>query len=774
MSRNSQVGGRVQVAFGNAWNADGYASAGKAEGSYQGVGQQSGLFAGNGGYHVDAGHVNLIGGAISSTNAANSELTAQTLTFSDLQNQMDYSASSGSISGGAGGQMKGWDPKAGTTVPRGGPGMSMTENGSDSSSTLATLTEGNITIGGKQTTAAELGINTDASAAHRALEAMPDASKLLADQQAMAAAAGTVLSTSRQISGDLASRAQADAANAYDGFVESLEGQDLADFQALDAKGEQNYVLSHSADYRNFYRSQLQWGIGGDYSRALGAVTTALIGGASGQGASQIVGNALAPYAAQLIGEKFDASHGSDPNAVAQALSHALLGAVLAELNGGSASVGAVAGAGGEIAAGVLMQAFPYADKETISALSQAVGALAGGAAGGDLAQIALNMGISKNAVENNRLLNVIELARIKELSNGDVVREAELTAAACALVKCSAGFAEGSVERAEWAAIEALGSTPEALDDRQWLKVQVQPGCLYTAGNGVATQEQLFDYAFTDYLFDWGSRNQAGVRAFGGLQAVGGAAQAAGGIAVSPSCASIIGCVGAGFLIASGYDNAVAGTNTLFTGKPTATWGGQAFQAAGISPDVAELLYALSQVGAASAVSIPKAGPRPSTPAPTESHAVEPPGRQVPVPRIDVTNEFLVNKSGRGTTLRYGDPDGVAGLIVNVDRSGVLGFDIRSAVDHPLYQASGTDMFASAMRRLAKEGVEVNKVRGAWVGGTDSVNADEYLRNVANGMSKEGATMNAWTGRIAQKYGYKNVEKIEEVGSVAYVAFGK
>jgi len=92
MSKNSQVGGSVQVAFGNAWNADGYVSAGKAEGSYQGAGQQSGLFADNGGYHVDAGHVNLIGGAIASTNAGNSELTAQTLTFSDLQNQMDYSA----------------------------------------------------------------------------------------------------------------------------------------------------------------------------------------------------------------------------------------------------------------------------------------------------------------------------------------------------------------------------------------------------------------------------------------------------------------------------------------------------------------------------------------------------------------------------------------------------------------------------------------------------------------------------------------------------------
>jgi len=128
------------------------------------------LFAGNGGYHVDAGHVNLIGGAIASTNAGNSELTAQTLTFSDLQNQMDYSASSGSISGGAGGKMSGWDAKEGTTAPRGGPGVPMSESGSDSdsSSTLATLSEGNTTIGGKQTTAAKLGINTDASAAHPA------------------------------------------------------------------------------------------------------------------------------------------------------------------------------------------------------------------------------------------------------------------------------------------------------------------------------------------------------------------------------------------------------------------------------------------------------------------------------------------------------------------------------------------------------------------------------------------------------------------------------
>ncbi|WP_235648850.1 hemagglutinin repeat-containing protein [Stenotrophomonas maltophilia] len=243
MSRNSQVGGRVQVAFGNAWNADGYASAGKAEGNYQGVGQQSGLFAGNGGYHVDAGHVNLVGGAIASTHAGNSELTAGSLTFTDLQNHMDYTASSGSISGGAGGQMDGWAPKPGTAAPRGGPGLSMMEKGSDSSSTLATLTEGNITIGGKQTSAAELGINTDASGAHHALDALPDASKLLADQQAMAAGAGTVMATSQQIAWDVQAYQSKKATQAY---YDGLSSDDKKAFNALSAE-QRDTVLTATA-----------------------------------------------------------------------------------------------------------------------------------------------------------------------------------------------------------------------------------------------------------------------------------------------------------------------------------------------------------------------------------------------------------------------------------------------------------------------------------------------------------------------------------------------
>lgn len=425
MSKNSQVGGRVQVSFGTAWNADGYASAGKANGSYQGVGQQSGLFAGNGGYHVDAGHVNLVGGAIASTHAGNSELTADSLTFTDLQNHMDYKSTSGSISGGfgnagtgpagkgvgAGEQLKDIGSSIASSKLEGptgvslGGGLPMHESGSDSSSTRATLTEGNITIGGRKTTAAELGVNTDAAAAHRALEEMPDANKLLADQQAMANAASTVLATSKQVAADVQAYQSNKAAQTY---YDGLSTEQKKAFNALSAEQRDAVLTANSPDYDNAKK----WGTGGDYNRALNAVTTALVGGVAGQGAGQVASNALAPYAAYFIGSRLDPSHGSDPNATLQLLSHAVLGALLAEANGGSAGTGAVSAAGGELAAKVLTNTLTGGDpsklspeqKEMVLALSQAVGALAGGLSGQDLAGIALNAGIAKNSVENNFL----------------------------------------------------------------------------------------------------------------------------------------------------------------------------------------------------------------------------------------------------------------------------------------------------------------------------------------------------------------------------------
>ena len=431
MSKDSQVGGRVQVSLGTAWDASGYASASKAIGSYKGVGQQSGLFAGDGGYHVDAGHVNLVGGAIASTNPANSELTAQTLTFTDLKNEMDYRASSASISGGFGAEGEKPTDASGNPIARPNAagqfkdigsnvangkygqadgsnfsgGVPMTTSGSDSSTTYATLTEGNISIGGKKVTAAELGVNTDVSKAHEAISSLPDLQKLMQEQQAMSSAAGTVVSTSKQIAGDVAA---AKTKAATDAYLASLgSDKDRADFLAKSSEA-QRAILSTRDDYKDAQK----WTTGGSYSRALDAVTTAIVGSVAGQGGGQVAANALAPYAAEFIGSKFDPNHGKDPNATLQLISHALLGALLAEANGGSAGNGAIAATGGELAAkyltGVLYDSDPETldeqQKQTILALSQAVGALAGGLGTKELIGASLGANVAKNSVENNWL----------------------------------------------------------------------------------------------------------------------------------------------------------------------------------------------------------------------------------------------------------------------------------------------------------------------------------------------------------------------------------
>ncbi|GFM84100.1 hypothetical protein PSCICN_47920 [Pseudomonas cichorii] len=108
------------------------------------------------------------------------------------------------------------------------------------------------------------------------------------------------------------------------------------------------------------------------------------------------------------------------------------------------------------------------------------------------------------------------------------------------------------------------------------------------------------------------------------------------------------------------------------------------------------------------------------------------------------------------------------------MDKAGVLGFEILAAQNHPYYDASGTDMFASVMQRLGNEGIQANQIRGAWETGTDSVNTAQYLQNIANGMSKENTALNTWAGQISQKYGYTKVEKIDTIGGITYVTFGK
>ncbi len=98
-TKSSGGGLEVEFGFGNNWSLSGYGNASKGTTHRKQVNEQAGIFAEEGGYHINADSVHLKGGAIASTNPKNSELATNKLTFEDIQNESSSKAASASISG---------------------------------------------------------------------------------------------------------------------------------------------------------------------------------------------------------------------------------------------------------------------------------------------------------------------------------------------------------------------------------------------------------------------------------------------------------------------------------------------------------------------------------------------------------------------------------------------------------------------------------------------------------------------------------------------------
>ena len=116
---------------------------------------------------------------------------------------------------------------------------------------------------------------------------------------------------------------------------------------------------------------------------------------------------AMAPYIARQI------KAATGDNVIANAMAHAVEGAVLAQMAGNSATAGAVGSAGGELIArsivatlypGVEAQNLTEEQKHIVSALSQISSGILGGLEGNSVAAIATAQVAGKNAVENNLL----------------------------------------------------------------------------------------------------------------------------------------------------------------------------------------------------------------------------------------------------------------------------------------------------------------------------------------------------------------------------------
>ncbi len=145
---------------------------GTITGDYANVSQQSGIFAGSGGYHVNTdGTIDLKGGFIGSTaDPKNNDLTANQILYSNIENSMSASSTSFGVS------------LIGPGIPV--PIVGQPAKQSDSGATLATITPGNWNLTGQSQDLS--GLNTDASKANIQVDNF-DIDKLKAQQQSAAA-----------------------------------------------------------------------------------------------------------------------------------------------------------------------------------------------------------------------------------------------------------------------------------------------------------------------------------------------------------------------------------------------------------------------------------------------------------------------------------------------------------------------------------------------------------------------------------------------------------
>ena len=455
-SKQSGGGIRAQVALGTAWSVSGNYNQSKASGYSRSVGSQSGLFAGEGGYHITADSVRLKGGAIASAaDKDHNELTARSFSFEDIRNESSYSAQSMGIGAGYGGSLKGSDgfnqsafgrasQTAGQNMNKGlnySPTLPQHESGGSQGYTRSVLSEGKITIGGKKTSARALGIHTDSATAHHGADAVPDLQGILDKQQTVAQSTAAIHSAVSTYRGNRAKAAAEELEKqqaAHEGSLKERNDGSYEHYLSLSDAQRQQEMLAHSPAYAQAYQEARSWGVGGSKSRALTAAETLITGALGGQGDLQLAANTLAPYAAATIGKRF--GHGENKNEAAQAIGHFMLGAALAYANGADPLAGGSAAVAAERAAEYLAKQYddgktaidpttgkfnpnllPEHIKEEIKAQTGAIASVVG-AAGGSLKGSGSTNGntnalfnaqvggvLGQNAVENNNALDRLD-----------------------------------------------------------------------------------------------------------------------------------------------------------------------------------------------------------------------------------------------------------------------------------------------------------------------------------------------------------------------------
>ncbi|HHH1087237.1 TPA: hemagglutinin repeat-containing protein, partial [Yersinia enterocolitica] len=351
------------------------ASRDKMHSNFDSVQEQTGFFAGKGGFDITVGeHTQLDGAVIASTATADKNtLDTGTLGFSNIGNKADFKVEHQSVGISTGGNI------GGQFVGNMANGLLVGSNneGHDNSTTHAAVSDGTITIRDtdkQQQNVADL--SRDVEHANNALSPIFDKEK----EQNRLREAKLIGEIGSQVSDVIRTQGKIIATKAANEKMLDVSEKDKVDAKAQWEKANPGQVATaediNGQVYKTAYDQAFNesgYGTGGKFQQAAQAATAAIQGLAGGDMSKALAG-ASAPYLAEVIHNMTTDPVTGKVNTEANLMAHAVLGAVMAQINGNNALSGASGALMGEFIAQQLYPDIPRNElseeqKQTISAL---------------------------------------------------------------------------------------------------------------------------------------------------------------------------------------------------------------------------------------------------------------------------------------------------------------------------------------------------------------------------------------------------------------------
>ena len=416
-----QMNMQGSVTIGYGFSASAGFSKSKINSEHASVNEQAGIYAGDEGYDVNVkNHTDLKGAIITSTQQAESlglnQFSTGTLSHSDIENHSSYKGSSIGISakGDANG---GWTGQEKNGIS-GSVGYGR-ESDNQNSVTKSGINTQNIEIRNENAQQARTGqsitetlaaiktdISTDnAESQSGKLENRFDKNALQKELNIQVEATKGFVQTANAAGNAIANKLGEEAVAKQ---REAQAAQEVADraYKANPSKENEAALNTANQNLITANNEADKWQTGGEYKRKIDGAMNAISAALGGLPAAGIATSALSPEINHQI------KLATEGSPMANKVAHAVWGAVEAY----SANQNAAAGAGGALASEVMADVIAKElygkkpnqlnreEKEVVSSVSQAAGALVGGVAANSSQGIGVGLTTAKNAVENNFL----------------------------------------------------------------------------------------------------------------------------------------------------------------------------------------------------------------------------------------------------------------------------------------------------------------------------------------------------------------------------------